>query len=159
MGRSSGSSLVVLAVAGLVGLAGCSGSSTSGGKSESALRVKVGQCVVPPKVPTTELSSVSVVGCTTLHTQEAYALVDFVAAASAANPDSYPGPDVLKKFADGACAQRYQGYVGVSYADSSLFFTYLLPSARGWQAGDHSITCFVTTTGASLTKSVKGSKL
>lgn len=148
--------IVALAVCGAV--TGCSGSS-SGAKTESALRLKVGQCVVPPKEPTAELSSVSVVPCTKLHTQEAYALVDYLAPASAANPDSYPGPQVLKKFADGSCAQRYEGYVGVSYADSSLFFTYLLPSARGWQAGDHAITCFVTTTGASLTRSVKGSKL
>ena len=50
------------------------------------------------------------------------------------------------------CAQNFQSYVGISYLDSSLFFTYLLPSARGWeQSKDRAVICFVTTTGADLT--------
>ena len=40
----------------------------------------------------------------------------------------------------------------MSYLDSSLFFTYLLPSARGWEeSNDRSVICFVTTTGQELT--------
>ena len=137
----------------------CSGSPNAA-VSVPAQQIRVGQCVVPPKTPTAELSTVSVVPCSERHTQEAYALVTFVPASSAASlGDTYPGADVLKKFADGACAQRYPEYIGVTYADSSLFFTYLLPSARGWSAKDRVVTCFVTTTGVSLTKSVKGTKL
>ncbi|MDX6610745.1 MAG: hypothetical protein QOF85_2698, partial [Solirubrobacterales bacterium] len=116
-------------------------------------------CVVPPNEIKAELSKVRVVSCATNHTQEAYALVDYVPAGGASPASVYPGDEVLKKYADGACAQRYEGYVGVAYADSSLFFTYLLPSARGWQGGDRSVVCFVTTTGKPLTKSVKGSKI
>ncbi len=72
---------------------------------------------------------------------------------------NYPGEDVLKKFADGTCAQRFSEYVGVDYLDSDLFFTYLLPSARSWeQASDRNVLCFITTTGGTLTSSVKGSK-
>lgn len=72
---------------------------------------------------------------------------------------NYPGEDVLSKFADGTCAQRFGEYVGVDYLDSKLFFTYLLPSARSWeQAADRNVLCFVTTTGGKLTKSVKGTK-
>jgi len=79
--------------------------------------------------------------------------------AARALTSSYPGEDVLTTFAQGACAQRYRGYVGVDYLDSTLFFTYLLPSARSWeQQADRNVLCFVTTTGTMLTKSVKGTK-
>ena len=72
---------------------------------------------------------------------------------------AYPGGDALDKFAKGACAQRFTAYVGVDYLDSKLFFTYLLPSARSWeQDNDRTILCFVTTTGGTLTASVKGSR-
>ena len=53
---------------------------------------------------------------------------------------AYPGDDVLETFAQGACAQRFAGYVGVDYLDSTLFFTYLLPSARSWEQ-DETATC------------------
>ena len=55
-------------------------------------------------------------------------------------------------YADATCAQSFQDYVGISYLDSSLFFTYLIPSARGWdRKRDRTVICFVTTTGAELT--------
>lgn len=148
-------------VGALVAAAGTLVACSSGpqlGISVPAGAIRVGQCVVPPKVPSAELTQVEVVPCTQRHTQESYALVTYSSSA-AGSSDTYPGAEPLKKFADGACAQRFTEYVGVAYADSSLFFTYLLPSARGWAAKDHVVNCFVTTTGISLTKSVKGSKL
>lgn len=162
--RRSSASFVVLAAALLaVALctAGCGrfgGGSKSKTTSVSVFDVKPGQCFNPPSAVKSELSNLSSVPCTQPHTQEAYATVNY------ANKDgsavsAYPGDAVLKSFADGLCAQDYTGYVGKDYLDSANFFTYLLPSARGWeQQNDHSITCFVTTTGKQLTASVKGSK-
>ena len=90
---------------------------------------------------------------------EAYALVDYVPPDGGV-ADSYPGDDALTTFADGTCAEQFTGYVGVSYQDSTLFFTYLLPSARSWeQDADRKVICFITTTGQQLTASVAGSKL
>lgn len=128
-------------------------------RTVSSLQVEVGQCVVPPAEPRAELGRLRVVDCERAHTQEAYALVDYVAPPTVADPDVYPGAETLRKYADGACAQQYEDYVGVPYADSSLFLTYLLPSPRGWQAGDRVVTCFVTTTGEELTRSVQGSRI
>lgn len=149
-----------LAVAGLLGaVAACSpfgGSSDM--RSVSTFKLKAGDCVVPPSTVKAELATVKVVPCTQPHTQEAYAVVK-MSGDVAKSDAAYPGDAVLKKFADGACAQHYQGYVGVAYPDSSLFFTYLLPSPRGWQADDRSVVCIVTTTGANLTRSVKSSRL
>jgi len=126
--------------------------------------VKPGQCFVAPSDVKAQLSDLSRTSCQKPHTEESYANVTYDAgtatgASAATSSSAFPGNDILSTFAQGACAQRYAGYVGVDYLDSSLFFTYLLPSARSWeQNDDRKIICFVTTTGAKLTASVKGSK-
>jgi hypothetical protein len=161
MGRRARLPLLGALIAALVSATACS--SSGGQKSTSVFDVRPGQCFVAPKDVKAELSNLDQVPCTQAHTQEAYALVIFQAAgagpsASASN-GAYPGGDVLDKFAKGACAQRFTAYVGVDYLDSKLFYTYLLPSARSWeQDSDRTILCFVTTTGGTLTASVKGSR-
>lgn len=153
------------ALCGLV-LSGCGwfGGSSNGQSSTSVFDVKPGECFMAPKNVKAELSNLSKVPCTQPHTQEAYALVSYQPASSggvsaSAGSGAYPGSDVLDKFAKGACAQRFSGYVGVDYLDSSLYYTYLLPSARSWeQDDDRTVICFITTTGGTLTTSVKGSR-
>lgn len=135
----------------------------------SVFSVRPGQCFAAPSSVKVQLSTLKETPCSKPHTQEAYAVVTYEAA-SGGGPtvsstgvslgSSYPGGDVLTTFAQGVCAQRYGPYVGRDYLDSKLFFTYLLPSARSWtQADDRNVICFVTTTGSTLTSSVKGSKL
>ena len=138
-------------------LSACSGGN-SGSGDVSVFSVKPGQCFQTPKDVKAELAKLHKTPCTDAHTQEAYAVVRYVNS-SGATPSTYPGSDVLTTFAQGTCAQRYSGYVGVDYLDSTLYFTYLLPSARSWeQDSDRNVICFVTTTGGTLKKSVKGSK-
>jgi hypothetical protein len=156
--RAARLTLVLAVIVGVV--SGCSwfGSDKGGTKSESVFSVTPGQCFQAPGKVQSELSSVQHVACTTAHTREAYAIVAYTAPAGTTG-SVYPGSDALSSFAKGACAQRYGAYVGVDYLDSSLFFTYLVPSARSWeQDDDRKVICFVTTTGAMLTASVKGSK-
>ncbi len=144
-------------------LTGTACSSSGGQVSTSVFAVRPGQCFVAPKDVKAELSSLEQVPCSQPHTQEAYALVNYQAAGSgpsaSASSGAYPGSDVLDKFAKGTCAQHFTSYVGVDYLDSKLFYTYLLPSARSWeQDDDRTILCFITTTGGTLTASVKGSR-
>ncbi len=152
---------VVTAAVALGALTGCS----FFGKNDkttvvSALKAKPGDCLVAPKAITAEVTDVTVVPCTQPHQQEVYALAAYPLPAGTEKTAAYPGEAVLKAFADGACLGAFSGYVGSDYRDSSLFFTYLLPSARGWQAGDdRDVTCVITTTGSTRTSSVKGSKL
>ncbi|MBV9096845.1 MAG: septum formation family protein [Frankiaceae bacterium] len=155
--RARRAAALLLAVAASSGsVAGCS--SSSSGSGTSVFHVKAGECFLPPSKVQAELTSLKRVACTSGHTQEAYAVVTYTGSGSGFT-DQYPGDTVLKTYADGVCAQRFSSYVGVDYQDSSLFFTYLLPSARGWQQGhDRNVICFVTTTGAVLHKSVKGTK-
>jgi hypothetical protein len=148
--------------------AGCGwfGGGGSGAKSESVFSVRPGQCFQTPTSVQAELSSLKGIPCSDPHTREAYALVPYAAssggsgtASATGSSGAYPGSDALSAFAQGACAQRFTSYVGVDYLDSSLFFTYLLPSARSWQSDDdRDVICFVTTTGGTLSGSVKGSK-
>ncbi|SEE65873.1 septum formation family protein [Ruania alba] len=127
----------------------------------SVFDLSAGDCVLAPEDVTVEISEVTVVPCDEPHQLEAYALADFPApsgqAQASAAGSSFPGDAALKDFADGACAEEFAGYVGVDYRDSSLWFTYLVPSARSWQAeDDRTVLCFVTTTGDELTQSVAG---
>jgi hypothetical protein len=123
----------------------------------SVFDVSVGDCFIAPGEVKAELSDLQRVPCAVPHQQEAYAILPYKAADDS---DVYPGNATLDTFAKGACAQAFTSYIGINYPDSSLWMTYLLPSARSWQQGDdRSVLCFVTTTGQALTKSVKGSKL
>lgn len=124
----------------------------------SVFEVTPGMCFNPPPDVKVELASVARVPCDQPHSQEAYAIVAYTTSTGTA--DGYPGDAALKTFADGACAEAFAGYVGVNFQDSSLYYTYLLPSARSWeQASDRQVVCFVITTGTPLTASVAGSKL
>ncbi|MCV2395229.1 septum formation family protein [Actinotalea sp. M2MS4P-6] len=160
--RAAAATLAVLS------LAGCSLFNRGDTQVVSVLDAVPGDCLRAPTEITAEVTNVTVVPCTEPHEQEVYALVPYPdqAAAQTATQTAgttetpYPGEAALKAFADGACLEAFAGYVGADYRDSSLFFTYLLPSARGWQAGgDRDVTCFITTTGEQRTSSVKGSGL
>lgn len=150
----------VLAV-GLVALSGCSFfGNQKQARTVPVLSVRPGECLVAPKAIVAEIKDLSVVPCTQPHQQEVYALQAYPLPAGSEKSAAYPGEAVLKSFADGACLGAFSSYVGSDYRDSSLFFTYLLPSARGWQAGeDRNVTCVITTTGGTRTSSVKGSHL
>jgi hypothetical protein len=141
-------------------LVGCSHAVGSSGKGVSVFKVSVGDCIVPPTAIKAELTSVTVVPCSAPHTQEVFADVTYGALGTATTTASsaYPGVDVLETFANGACLQQFAGYVGVDYRYSTLYYTYMLPSARSWSANppDRTIVCLITTTGRQLTASVKG---
>lgn len=155
-----------ITVAALFGLSGCSwvsgifgGSDKPEGATVSVFDVKVGQCFQAPTEVRAELTDLVSVPCAQAHRQESIAVLPYQAP-KGADPSLYPGDTALSTFAEGGCAQAFGTYVGISYLDSSLYFTYLLPSARGWEQGeDRSVICFVTTTGPELTSTVKGAKL
>jgi Septum formation len=150
------------ALAGLF-LIGCSHSATTAGKSTSVFKLKVGECLVPPTAIKAEITSINVVACTDPHTQEVFANVTYGsgppgATTTSVSPD-FPGTAVMMTYANGACLEQFQAYVGVDYQDSTLYYTYLMPSARSWSSNDRKIVCLITTTGQQLTASVKGSHL
>lgn len=161
MGRPASLLRTAVALLTVATLAGCGVFGSKSNSSESVFSVSPGQCFQAPSKVQAQLSSLQRTACNKAHTREAYARVRYAnpGAAGASAASTYPGPDALSTFAKGACAQRFKPYVGIDYLDSSLFFTYLFPSARSWeQDDDRSVICFVTTTGQKLFTSVKGSK-
>lgn len=143
---------LAVVVAPSVALAGCS--SKDEGSGTSVMDVKVGECFLAPGKIQDQIKTVKRVDCAKPHAREAYATPKYAAAG-----DAFPGDDALDKFAEGACAEGFGPYVGVDYLDSSLFFTYLAPSARSWQQRDRTVLCFVTTAGEPMVGSVKGKAL
>ncbi|SDC59589.1 Septum formation [Sanguibacter gelidistatuariae] len=145
---------ILLAAATLLLTAGCSGSDDDATKV-SIFDLEVGDCVRAADEVSAEVETVERVGCETGHELELYSEVAFTTGTGEAG--AFPGDAALVTFADGMCAEGFEDYVGVDYRDSALYFTYLLPSARGWDQGpDTSVLCFVTTTGEQLTASVRG---
>lgn len=135
-----------------------------GTETVSVFDLEPGQCLLAPDDPAVELTEMTVVPCDEPHEMEVFALLDFDSPAGASQTgaagSTFPGDAPLKDFADGACAGAFADYVGVDYRDSRLFFTYLVPSARSWEAdGDRTVTCVITTTGEPLDRSVAGSGL
>jgi len=129
------------------------------GEEVSVFDIKPQQCFTAMEKVEAELSSLNQVGCTEPHALESYAKVPYEPPQGQGDGDAYPGNQLLRSFAQGACAQEFADYVGVDYRDSDLFFTFLLPSARGWeQASDRSVWCFVTSPSAPLTQSAKNAK-
>lgn len=125
-------------------------------ESSSVFAAEPGQCFLAPEDVEAQIADLDRVDCSEPHDHEAYAVVPYEPPGEEESSDDYPGDEALTAFADGACAEEYQPYVGVDYLDSALFFTYLLPSARSWQEDDRSVLCLVTATGRQLAGSVKG---
>lgn len=135
-------------------LVGCSGNDDDASKV-SIFDLEIGDCARAAQEITAEVENIERVACDAGHELELYSEVAFTTGTGEAG--SFPGDAALVTFADGACAEGFESYVGVDYRDSALYFTYLLPSARGWDQGpDTSVLCFVTTTGEQLTASVRG---
>ncbi|WP_420114494.1 septum formation family protein [Pseudactinotalea sp.] len=153
------SAAVALACA--LALAGCSSLNGDDGSGTSVFDLVPGMCVLAPshEEVSVELAAVTTVPCEDPHELEVFALVEYPEPTDSATQagSSFPGDAMLKDFADGACVGAFAEYVGVDYRDSELFFTYLVPSARSWQAeDDRTVLCLITTTGEQLTQSVAG---
>lgn len=155
-----GATALLAAVCASAAVSGCGffGDDDAEGESVSVFDVAPGDCLVAPEEVEAQLDSLQRVPCDEPHGLEFYASVPF-RAAEGEDGSTYPGNEELTTFAQSACAQEFAPYVGLDYRDSSLYFTYLLPSARSWeQSEDRNILCFVTTAGEQLTASAEGSK-
>lgn len=147
-----------IALAGLLVLAlgACSGGDEEEG---SVFSIEPGQCFLAPEEVEAQISDLEQVDCQDEHDHEAYAVIRYTGPGEEEAGDEFPGDEALTKFADGSCAADFGKYVGVDYLDSSLFFTYLLPSPRSWQEDDRAVVCLVTSAGGQpLTGSVKGTE-
>lgn len=122
--------------------------------NQSVFHLSVGDCTSPPSNIQAQITTLKIVPCSVTHTEEVYSLLS----ESGGSGASYPGATKLQTFAQAGCLQHFEPYVGTPYEDSSLFFTYLLPSVQSWAANDRTVVCLITTTGQPLNTSVRDSK-
>jgi hypothetical protein len=160
VGHALGAGTTVVCLTGCSWFSGLTGGDDGPQPVEvSVFDVQPGQCFAPQQEVQAEIATLDAIPCDGPHRQESYAIVAYEPPTGVTG-DAFPGDANLKSYADAKCAEQFEKYVGISYLDSSLFFTYLLPSARGWgQNNDRSVVCFVTSTGPELTSSVKESRL
>jgi hypothetical protein len=151
----AGSALVTLVVA----LGGCGGDDdVTKPKQEPVLDLGTGAegtCLQVDDKLGAEVTKLPVIACDQPHTHEIYAVVVYT------EKDVYPGTGELETFAQRECLRAFEPYVGVSAFDSTLFFTWMVPSLEGWNSKkDRDVLCILGAQDSrQLSKSMKGSKL
>ena len=110
--------------------------STSGNVTVDDLRV--GDCFNAAEVTDTEeteISDVEGVPCDEPHSFEVFAVADY-------SGDEYPGtdPQFEAAFAE-VCIPPFEDYVGIPYADSTLWASAITPTQEGWNDGDREFIC------------------
>lgn len=113
-----------------------------------------GTCLVAAPDLGPEVTGIPTVPCTEEHTHELYAVVPYE------DGDVFPGLAALDAFAQRSCVAEFEGYVGISVFDSTLTFSWLVPTLASWSNnGDRDVLCVVGPfDGSNLSVSVKDSQ-
>ncbi|KUP96121.1 septum formation family protein [Thermobifida cellulosilytica] len=122
----------------------------SGTTEEDVFNIGVGDCFPSEETQAEgEVSTVQTVPCSEPHDGEAYAAGDM--------PDGdFPGEVEIQNFADDFCITEFDLFVGVSYEQSELDFTYYYPTAESWASGDREILCVVYDPAGDVTGTLEG---
>jgi hypothetical protein len=86
------------------------------------------------------------VACNVAHSHEVFEATPFLESltntSTGSIPDVYPGFDRLESFAERACLEAFEPYVGISAFDSKLFYSWLVPTLASWNDfDDNEIVC------------------
>jgi hypothetical protein len=86
-----------------------------------------------------EVETLPVIDCAVPHTHEIYSTVVYT------ESDVYPGEEALSSFAQVDCLSEFEKFVGISAFDSSLSYTWIVPSLDGWNKDDdRKVLCILT---------------
>lgn len=121
----------------------------SQGGDVQATALNVGDCL-PAQVAENKVAfTVAVVPCGQPHSAEVFAELALAAG-------RYPGEAQVTRLAEGGCIKRFQAFVGVRFAKSTLDANFLLPTRASWSQ-DREVSCMVTAT-TPTTGTLKGSR-
>jgi len=137
---------LITSVIGIVILAACEG---------NVFSLKVGDCYNGPHLDTmeiTEVRDVELVSCEEPHESEVYAIFEL--------PDSgWKNEDYVSGQADIGCEARFEAFVGIGFAFSTLYYDFIFPLEESWRDGDRLVQCSVVEENyAKVTGSLKGSR-
>lgn len=119
--------------------------------------LQVGDCFDDPSLAaasdaTVSVEEVAAVPCDTPHDFQAYAEFDIDDA------EEYPGDQIIFDQAETGCVAQFEPFVGLSYQESRLDFSYLYPTTETWEVGDREVLCSLADpTGEKLTADLRGS--
>ena len=110
--------------------------------------LEVGDCL--GESPTVEEAfSVETVPCSEPHSEEIYAVVTL--------PEGdFPGDEAIVTQAEDVCVAEFEGFVGLSHAESVLEFNYAWPLEEGWDAGERGVVCSVSDPDGDTTGTLAG---
>jgi len=128
----------LISVLALTGLVACSDDTDPDApKTEGVLEVDTGQCLLVDEALGAEVSKLPVIECDKPHSHEIFATVENTT-------EVYPGLTALETFAERECYGDFEGFVGISPFDSSLFITWMVPSLDGWNdEDDRTVLCIL----------------
>lgn len=106
----------------------------------------VGWCLDISPQQDAEVTDLPRVDCEEPHTHEVFAVFE-------SDAETYPGFDALETEAQVGCLDRFEAYVGISPFDSTLFYSWMVPTLASWgdqnienagdEPGDREIICIV----------------
>jgi hypothetical protein len=150
----NGAGALLLCALALVGIAGCTAPTTPKPNATSTSKVPapVGTMGVEALTPSMCLNSkagqkyvasVDVVSCSKLHTDEVFRSFEL-------GTSSFPGTAKATSIASQGCATAFVSFAGIPYAKSKLLhYSWYLPTAQTWLAGNHSVVCLIQKTSRS----------
>lgn len=114
--------------------------------------MSVGQCF--DDQDEVEISSVPEVDCSEPHDNEVFALIGYT------ETDVYPGQTAMTDIGTNLCIERFEAYVGLSYAESDLDVFPITPTESSWnEQDDREIICALYALDLSkLTGSMRGAE-
>ncbi|MCS5495656.1 septum formation family protein [Cnuibacter physcomitrellae] len=114
--------------------------------------IQVGDCL-NDTTSGTEVSDVPLVSCSDPHDYEVYYDFDITGGST------YPGDDAVAQDAEEGCADAYEAFVGIPYADSTLNYNYYTPTSTSWEeADDRLVSCVIYDPAGKVSGTLEGSK-
>jgi Septum formation/Protein of unknown function (DUF2510) len=111
--------------------------------------LEVGDCLSEIQATEETFISVETVPCSQPHSEEIYAVVTL--------PEGdFPGDEAIITQAEDVCVAEFEGFVGLSYAESVLEFNYAWPLEEGWDAGERGVVCAVSDPDGDTTGTLAG---
>jgi len=130
-----------------------------GAELEGLRELETGQCFETVDDPVAGDKAVYLVNCVDPHTYEVYDVLDYAPdGESAGRGADYPGTSTVQNWAEQACFDRFEGFVGVRWTLSELDIQVWWPSEDSWARSDRTVICsVVSASGDPLTGSRRGS--
>jgi len=115
------------------------------GATEQGLReLEVGDCFDLVDDPAAADRAVWSLPCEDPHSHEVYDVLDYEGEDDENGGDgSYPGVPIVQDWAEQACHDRFEAFVGVRWTLSELDIQVWWPSEDSWASGDRTVICTV----------------